>query len=138
MKRAALAAGIVLLVGTLAVAGDPDRAKGISMHLLPKGVADLGGQKWGLTITPTSYLTPDARSITLQTVDEFLAFVQKQSPSVKENGVWIVTTHPDAYSDAEKSFLNGVIAACGNNGVLLFVARASELPNGWKRYPQAH
>jgi hypothetical protein len=79
--------------------------------MLPKRVADLGGNKWGLTVTPTSYLTPDARSTTLQTASEFLAFVQKQNPSVKENGVWIVTTHPDAYSEQERSFLNDVISA---------------------------
>jgi hypothetical protein len=49
------------------------------------------------------------------------------------NGVWIVTTNPDAYSDEEKSFLEEIKRLCGKEKILLFVARASELPNGWKR-----
>jgi len=106
------------------------------MHLLPKRVADLGGNRWGLTVTASSSLTPDAGSTTLQTVSEFLAFVQTQSASVQENGVWIVTTHPNAYSEQEQSFLKQVIAACVKAKIPLFIARASELPNGWKRYDQ--
>ncbi len=104
------------------------------MHMLPKRVADLGGNKWGLTVSAASYLTPDAGSTTLQTAAEFLAFVQKQNNSVKENGVWIVTTHPDAYSEQEQSFLKEVIAVCVKEKIPLFIARGSQLPNGWKRY----
>ena len=136
MNRA-LVTALTLLIATLAVAAaTPERSKGISMHLLPKRVADLGGDKWGLTVTPSSSLTPDAASTTLQTVSEFLAFVQKQSEPVRENGVWIVTTHPDAYSEQEQNFLKAVIAACVQAKIPLFIARASALPNGWKRYDQ--
>ena len=136
-RKIALGFASILVLGTFAVAAPPERAKGISMHQLPKGVADLGGRKWGLTVTPTRLLSADAGSVTLQTPDEFLAFVQEQSASVKENGVWIVATHPDAYSEQEKDFLNQVIAMCEKNGIPLFVTRAAELPNGWKRYPQS-
>jgi len=136
MKRARWVA-LAILVATFAVAAEnPERSKGISMHLLPKSVADLGGNKWGLTVTASSSLTPDAGSTTLQTVSQFLAFVQKQSASVQENGVWIVTTHPNAYSEQEQNFLKQVIAACVKAKIPLFVVRASELPNGWKRYDQ--
>jgi hypothetical protein len=127
-----------LVLAILAVAAPPERAKGISMHQLPKGGADLGGRKWGFTVTPSSLLTADAGSLTFQTPDEFLAFVQKQSASVRENGVWIVTTHPDAYFEEEKDLRNQVIAVCEKNSIPLFITRASELPNGWKRYPQSH
>jgi hypothetical protein len=136
MKRALLTALTILLAMFAVAAVNPTRAKGISLHLLPKGVADLGGNKWGLTVTPASYLTPDAGSTTLQTVSEFLAFVQKQSKSVQENGVWIVTTHPDAYAEQEKDFLQQVIGACVKQKIPLFIVRASQLPNGWKRYAQ--
>jgi hypothetical protein len=136
MKRTRLVALVILLVTSAVAAGNPERSKGISLHMLPKGVADLGGHKWGLTVTPSAYLTSDASSTTIQTVNEFLAFVQKQNKSVLENGVWIVTTHPDAYTQPEKNFLDQVIATCVKEKILLFVARASELPNGWKRYDQ--
>jgi len=136
MKRALLTS-LTILVATFAIAAaTPERSKGISTHMLPKRVADLGGNKWGLTVTPSSYLTPDAGSVTLQTVSEFLVFVQKQSKSAQENGVWIVTSHPDAYSEQEQSFLKEVIAACVKAKIPLFIARASELPNGWQRYDQ--
>ncbi len=136
MKRALVMALTILLTTFAVAAATPERSKGISMHLLPKGVADLGGNKWGLTVTASSYLTPDAGSTTLQTVSEFLAFVQKQSKSAQENGVWIVTTHPDAYTEQEKNFLDQVVAACIKEKIPLFIARASQLPGGWRRYDQ--
>lgn len=136
MKRISVLALPILLAGLVAAATALERSKGISMHLLPKNVADLGGNKWGLTVTPSSQLTPEAGSTTLQTVNDFLAFVQKQSKPVQENGVWIVTTHPNAYSEQEQNFLKQVIAVCVKEKIPLFVVRASELPNGWKRYGQ--
>jgi hypothetical protein len=134
MNRARMTALAILLATTFALAATPERSKGISMHMLPKRVADLGGDKWGLTVTAAGYLTPDAGSTTIQTAAEFLAFVQKQNSSAKENGVWIVTTHPDAYSEQEKSFLTEVIAVCVTEKIPLFIVRGAQLPNGWKRY----
>jgi len=136
MKRAHIITVAFLLTTFAVAAATPERSKGISMHMLPKRVADLGSNKWGLTITPTEYLTSDARSTTLQTADEFIAFVQKQSALVKENGVWIVTTHPAAYSEQEKAFLDEVIGVCAKEQIPLFIVRGSQLPNGWKRYDQ--
>jgi hypothetical protein len=136
MKRAFLIS-LTFLVATLAIAAaPPERSKGISMHMLPKRVADLGGRKWGLTVTPASHLTSDAGYTTLQTVSEFLAFVERQSKPVQENGVWIVTTNPNAYTEPEQAFLKEVVEACIKARIPLFIARASELPNGWKRYDQ--
>lgn len=136
LNKTKLTAVLILLLTALAVAATPERSKGISAHMLPKRVADLGGNKWGLTVSPSSYLTPDAASTTLQTASEFLTFVQKQSASAKENGVWIVVTHPAAYSEQEKSFLDEVIKVCVKDQIPLFIVRASQLPNGWKRYDQ--
>jgi hypothetical protein len=104
------------------------------MHLLPKRVADLSGSKWGLTVSAADYLTPDAGSTTLQTGAEFRSFVRKQSSSVKQNGVWIVTTNPEAYSKSENTFLEQVMSICAADKIPLFICRASNLPDGWKRY----
>jgi hypothetical protein len=62
--------------------------------------------------------------------------VLKQDKSVQENGVWIVVTNPDAYSDSEKALLEDVKAACRRAKIPVFICRASELPSGWKRYDQ--
>jgi len=89
-------------------------------------VADISGRKWGLVA--------DASQEALQTPQEFLSFVREQSPDAKENGVWIVVTDPDAYGQAENKPLEDVKAVYRRQRISLFIARASELPNGWKRY----
>jgi hypothetical protein len=104
------------------------------MHMLPKRVADLGGKRWGLVVTYAAYLKPEPSEPVLQTAPEVVAFARKQDPRVQANGIWIVTTHPDAYSDSEKKVLEDVKALCGKERIALFIARGSELPNGWKRY----
>jgi hypothetical protein len=102
--------------------------------MLPKRVADMSGRKWGLTVDFSRNLKPESEQPVLQTTDEFLAYVRKQGSPVLENGVWIVTTHPDAYSEQEIRLLDDVKTLCRNEHIPLFVARASELPNGWQRY----
>ena len=107
------------------------------MHMLPKRVADLGGKKWGLVVTYADYLKPEPEEPVLQSANEVLVFVRKQTPEIQENGVWIVTTHPDAYSSPEKQVLEDIKALCRKEHIPLFVVRGSELPNGWKRYDDA-
>jgi hypothetical protein len=114
----------------------PERSKGISMHMLPKRVADIAGKKWGLNVDYARYLKPESEQPVLQTSDEFLAFVRKQDKDVQENGAWIVTTNPDAYSDAETKLLEEIKLLCQKEKFPLFIVRASELPDGWKRYDQ--
>lgn len=112
----------------------PDRAKGISMHMMPKRVADIGGKKWGLVVTYAEYLKPEPAEPVVQSAMEFLTFVRKQDKVVQENGAWIVTTHPDAYSAPEKDVLEDIKALCRKQSIPLFIVRGSELPNGWRRY----
>jgi hypothetical protein len=129
---------VVFLVTTLCAfatgVSSPERTKGISMHMLPKRVADLGGGKWGFAVTYTKYLKIEVEPPTLQTTKEFLSFVRKQDRAVQENGVWIVITDPDAYSAAEKALLEDIKVACQKESIPLFVCRGTDLPNGWKRY----
>jgi hypothetical protein len=124
MKSRSCALLTVFMFGFLGLAAaiTPQRSQGISMHMLPKGVADLSGAKWGLTV--------DRSSVVIQTTQEFLDFYNNQSSATKENGVWIVVTNPDE----EKSFLEDIKSLCAKEKIILFVARAAELPNGWKRY----
>jgi TonB family protein len=114
----------------------PERAKGISMHMLPKRVADLGGMRWGLTVDNPNLLTTESEQPVLQTPTEFLSFVRKQDTLVQENGVWIVVTDPNAYSSSEKALLEDAKILCQKEKIPLFICRAAELPDGWKRYDQ--
>jgi hypothetical protein len=129
---------VLLLVTFLGVASAtaPERSKGISLHMLPKRVADISGKKWGFTVDYAKYLKSESEEPVLQTRDELLAFVRKQDKDVQDNGVWIVTTHPDAYSDAENALLEEIKRLAREQHIPLFISRASELPNGWKRYDQ--
>jgi len=65
-----------------------------------------------------------------------LSFIRKQDAGVQGNGLWIVTTNPDAYSEAEKTLLENVKSMCRQEKIPLFICRASELPNGWARFDQ--
>ena len=114
----------------------PNRAKGISMHMLPKRVADLGSDQWGLVVSHSGDWKPEKKHIVFQTTQQFLDFVRAQTEEVQANGAWIVVTNPDAYSDDEKQFLEEIKAVCREEKIPLFISRAAELPNGWKRYDQ--
>ena len=136
VKAAAILIFLFAVVSGVA-AVTPERSKGISIHMLPKRVADLSAQKWGLVVSYADYLKPEKTQPVLQSTAEFLTFVRKQDKHVQENGVWIVTTHPDAYSEPEKKLLEDIKALCRKENIPLFVVRGSQLPNGWQRYDNA-
>ena len=118
------------------VAPAQERSLGVSVHMLPKRVADLGGRPWGFTVDPSPGLRTASPRIVLQTAEEMLSFILRQDARVQQNGLWIVTTNPDAYSDAEKALLENVKSMCRQESIPLFICRASELPNGWTRFDQ--
>ena len=117
-------------------ANAPDRTKGISLHMLPKRVADLSTDQWGLVVSHAGDWNPPQQPPVFQNTHDFLLFVRAQNQQVQDNGVWIVVTDPDAYSDAEKTLLEDIKALCRKEQIPLFISRAIDLPNGWKRYDQ--
>lgn len=127
----------VVLIGVLASsaqAADPERNKGISVHMLPSRVAQLSGKSGGFIVSYGSHLKPEVGQPALTSVAELAQFVDQQEQDVQHNGLWIVTTHPSAYSEAEKQLLEDVKAWCRKDKVPLFIARGSQLPDGWERY----
>jgi hypothetical protein len=137
MKKAILAGFLVLAFTSISLANEilPDRSKGISVHMLPKRVAALDTKmKWGFMVSHTAYLKSETEKQILQTTNEFLTYVRKQDQTVQENGVWIVITNPSAYSQEELTLLEDIKALCKKEKITLFVARGSQLPNGWVRY----
>jgi len=116
------------------VAAAQERSHGVSVHMLPKRVADIGGRPWGFTVDYSPRLKAASPLPVIQTAEDMLSFIRKQDAGVQGNGLWIVTTNPDAYSEAEKALLESVKSMCRQEGIPLFICRASELPNGWSRY----
>jgi hypothetical protein len=130
---AVLAAVIAITSLVTSAATAQDRSQGVSMHMLPKRVADIGRSPWGFTVDNSPRLRPESKRPVLQTVAAVLSYIRKQDVSVQENGLWIVTTDPDAYSEEEKSFLEDVKTMCLREKIPLFICRAAQLPNGWSR-----
>jgi len=128
---------MTLVIGTTlfgSSAAAQERSQGISVHMLPKRVADIGGRPWGFTVDSSPRLKAAAQRPVFQTAEDILSFIRKQDSEVQQNGLWIVTTNPDAYSEAEKTLLENVKSMCRQEGIPLFICRASELPNGWTRF----
>ena len=131
MKKALIT--LLALSLTAILFGEPKRGNGISMHMLPDRVAKFQGKKGGFTVSYAPHLQPEKKEPILRSKKEFVAFVQKQKKEVKENGVWIVTTNPSAYSDKEKELLEAVSISLSESEAPIFVCRGSELPDGWKQ-----
>jgi len=137
IKKVILVVLLILFLTAISLANEilPDRSKGISMHMLPKRVAALDAKmKWGFMVSHTAHLKPETEKQILQTTNEFLAYIRKQDEKVQENGVWIIITNPSAYSQDELTLFEDIKALCKREKITLFVARGSQLPNGWVRY----
>jgi hypothetical protein len=122
-----LAISFALALATAAPAADlaPRRALGLSVHMLPQSVADISGTHAGFTI--------DEIDTTIETAQELVDGFKKLSPAFQRHGIWVVTTHPDAYGPKEKQNLDSLQALCRKDRIPLFLCRASQLPGGWKR-----
>ena len=132
MKRIIIA--LMLLVMAVGIQAELWRDKGLSLHMLPKRVADLSGSKWGFTVTLPNGTKPD---ITIQSAAELKEYFTSLSAEIRENGIWIVTTDPAAYSEPEQQVLDDVKKMCIADNTPLFICRGSELPNGWQRIDKA-
>ncbi len=69
-------------------AGEPDRAKGLSVHMLPDRVAQIDRQSGGFTAT-------DAGGTHIYSAAaQLLVYFHTLPAAMQENGLWVVTTHP--------------------------------------------
>jgi hypothetical protein len=76
----------------------------------------------------------EAHQPVFQSAADLLSYFRKQDAAVQENGIWIVVTHPDAYSETEKALVEDVKSMCRREKIPLFICRAMNLPNGWVRF----
>jgi hypothetical protein len=121
---------VLLLSASFLAAEEPKREGGLSVHMLPDRVAKLDGKQGGFNVTDPS--TKEG-SVTYPTPEELVAHFQRLAESVRANGIWIVTTHPDSYSEGEQTKLKALFGLCADAKIPVYTCRASELPNGWTR-----
>ncbi|MGQ0512425.1 MAG: hypothetical protein ACT4P9_17620 [Betaproteobacteria bacterium] len=134
-----LLAALILLAGVGSVsAADPVRSKGLSAHFLPKRVAEADKSKtmkWGFVASTARTATLPAKDRpVLQSVADFIGYFTKLDADTQRNGIWVVMTNPAAYSPDESAMLEELKRHCKAKAIPLFVARGSELPNGWQRH----
>jgi hypothetical protein len=121
---------LLLLAASVLVAAEPRREAGLSVHMLPDRVAKISGEHGGFTVTDPA---TGAKGSTYGEPKELFAYFQRLPAATQENGIWVVTTNPASYSDAEQAKLKALIALCTDKNVPIYTCRGSELPNGWKR-----
>lgn len=130
MKRILFVLGISLFAMSL-VNAKPTRDKGLSMHMVPERVAEIDKQKWGLLISEIFCQRYNKPEETFQSSAEMLKYFKSLPQEIKENGIWIVITNPDAYSEKEKAVFESVKQECMKERIIFFVCRGSKLPDGW-------
>ena len=109
---------------------EPSRDAGLSLHMLPDRVAKLSDERGGFTITDPITQT---RGKTVTDVKTIVKYIDSLPQKIKDNGVWIVYTHPSSYEDSEKEKLRELIGICVDKKIRIFTCRASELPEKkWK------
>jgi hypothetical protein len=111
-------------------AAEPKRDAGLSAHLQPERIGRLMGETGGFDVRPQTGVKD--RKL-FPSADAFFAFFKTLPATVQENGMWVVTTNPAAYAESEMKQLSVLEELCKKSKTPLFVARASELPNGWQR-----
>jgi hypothetical protein len=113
----------LVVVATCAAADEPERASGLSVHMLPERVAQIDGHSGGFTVASQTY--SDATQL--------VAYFRTLPAATQKNGIWVVTTSPSAYSPGEREKLRSLAAQCQQQKIPVFTCRGSELPGGWKR-----
>ncbi|WP_172163321.1 hypothetical protein [Paraburkholderia elongata] len=68
---------VLVVTASLAFAATPERSKGISVHMPPKKVAELGAKKWGFLVSYAEYLKLEKERPVLQSTSEVLGAAAK-------------------------------------------------------------
>ena len=137
MKRL-LVLALLTISASSAGGSEPKRWDGLSAHSMPKRVASLdasGKTCWGYLLSlPGENTKPPAERTCAHTAKELVSYMKAQASTVQANGIWVITTHPNAYSPEEVADIEDLKALCKKEGIPLFVCRASKLPDGWERF----
>jgi hypothetical protein len=118
-----------ILATTLVAFAQPERDKGLSLHMLPDRVAKISNQSGGFTVSAPA----PKKDAPAMDANKTMEYFQGLPDQVKKNGIWIVYTHPSSYSDKEKTQLKNLIDECKKKSIPIFTCRAAELDkNKWK------
>jgi len=110
----------------------PKRENGLSVHFAPKSAAGaLGAGKSGFMVSQTKNLKLPSERPILDTPEKLIEYFLNQPQEIRENGLWVITTNPKAYSADEMKSTEVLKSLCRQKNIPLFFCRGMELPNGW-------
>ncbi|UCC95404.1 MAG: tetratricopeptide repeat protein [Candidatus Omnitrophota bacterium] len=112
----------------------PKRENGLSVHLSPESAPGIFGvDKKGFMVSQSKSLKPLRERPLFDTPEQLIEYFLNQSQEIQENGLWVVTTNPKAYSDDEMKSTEILKNLCRKKNIILFFCRGMWLPDGWIR-----
>ncbi len=130
--------GVISYLSFPAAYAEPVREAGLSAHWTPERVAFLGEEvQAGFITTFDNEQNINVYGKHCATATDLISYFKSFPASIQNNGIWLVVTHPDAYSPEEHKMKEDLIKACQQYNIPLFICRGSELPDGWKQYSPA-
>lgn len=118
------------------IAEELKREEGMSIHVIPKRVAEIDKTKqvqWGFMVSQSHELQHPLKRPVFNQPEELIKYFRTLPNKAQENGIWMIITHPDAYSEEEKTAMQCLKEICIKDKIPLFICRGYKLPNGWKR-----
>lgn len=127
MKRTFFLFLILFLIATM-VNAEPERNKGLSVHFGPESAL---GDKSGFMVSQSQDIKSPSERPVLDTPQQLIEYLSTQSVEIQNNGLWVITTDPTAYSESEMESLEILKKLCIENHIPLYFCRGMWLPNGW-------
>ena len=138
LLRPSIAAVCALALAACSAHPRPERMRGVSVHLVPERSASwTGSSKGGFVASLAEPARLDTKQRRFASAALLIEFVKRQSADRRANGVWLVVTHPDAYSAMERAQVELLASGCQGLGIPLFVCRGRDLPSGWQQVEPA-
>src|SRR3989338_5388212 len=110
--------------------GEPERAEGISVYLVPEHVVREAHVDY-----VQRFIVKDATGESVlawdETAEGLMNQIKQQPAELRANGVWLVVTQPASYSTRDNQELENLGLLAETNHIPLFQSQASELPHGW-------
>ena len=111
------------------------RGRGIFASLIPKKVADKdksGKVHYGYKVASSEYLKISSGNTTFRDPEDLITYLSRQSSEVQDNGIWIMTNHPDAYYIREKESIEKLKKLAQEKYYPIFFVRGADMPYGWQ------
>jgi len=100
----------------------PSREKGLSVHFIIKAVAAEN------PAYPQGFIVTGKGKITFfKTPEELIRFFSQQDKEVQNNGIWLLVTNLDAYTEEDKAAEKKLEELCRQQNIKLFKARGLDL-----------